>query len=395
MSAARAVTATFSPNVASCTSSGATTLATLVTDSNGNYTSAGSSSPWALPTTSCSNNNGSSVTGKCYGNYAVQPNAYNNLPPNTNYSMWSQSASCWGINMDMPTNSSNSYWSAPLVTRGFSFGYSKPLIANGGNLVSTLNSTYAGSATPCPAGGTSSSVCVKWAMSVPGVASQTSINDSTHTYSNWNALLDIYFHDTANPSNSTYKAKFDLQIYQMVMDWVSSGPNWSNWIVGVAWGNRPYTTKTIGGVTYLVAVNMQDPGTYEYGNSNAWVGYSGGTLDMVSMFVLPTIPTGSSSYLWGSPSVTHDVGGIIKWLSTTETRNGVTGIFDDAGVLLKDYQRSGRNITTPLISPSLYLTGLNAGFEVVNANKSTGGANQSLFTTTNYWVALPGETLGN
>ena len=66
-----------------------------------------------------------------------------------------------------------------------------------------------------------------------------------------------------------------------------------------------------------------------------------------------------------------------------------------AGVLLKDYQRSGRNITTPLISPSLYLTGLNAGFEVVNANKSTGGANQSLFTTTNYWVALPGETLGN
>jgi hypothetical protein len=331
MSAARNVTATFNTvaTSSSCTSTGATTLATLTTNSSGNYTSTYDVFQNPTPTTACAKAYWGAVSGKCYGDYAVQPNAYFDLPPSTSFSMWSQSASCWGINMNMPTNASNLYWSAPEVTRGFSFGYAAPLIASSGNLVSTLNTTYANATTPCPSSGTSSGVCVKWAMSVPGVATGTAINDLTHNYSNWNALLDIYFHAVTNPTDSSYSAKFDLQIYQMVMDWPAGGnPNWASYLL------RTYTKKTIGGVTYLVSVNMQDPGTYGSG-TNAWVG-SGGTLNMVAMFVLPTYPTsasGSKSYLWGSATVTHDVGGIISWLSQTETRSGVTMRAIDFGTM--------------------------------------------------------------
>ena len=176
----------------------------------------------------------------------------------------------------------------------------------------------------------------------------------------------------------------------MVMDWQAGGnPNWASYIIGT------YTTKTIGGVTYLVTVNAQDPGTMG-GSTGTWVG-SGGTLNTVALFVLPTYPTSTSSksYLWGSASVTHDVGGIIAWLSQTQTIGAQTGIFDDAGHLLYDNARNA-NVTTPLIDPSYYLTGLNPGFEVVQAS-TNGGAypNNSVYNTTNYWVALPGETVGN
>jgi len=177
----------------------------------------------------------------------------------------------------------------------------------------------------------------------------------------------------------------------MVMDYQAGGnPNWATYLIGT------WSKKTINGITYMVSVNMQDPGTYGSG-TKAWVG-SGGTQNMVSMFVLPTYPTsasGSKSYLWGSSSVTHDLGGIISWLSQTQTISGVTGIFDDSGNRLWD-NVGNKSVSTALISPSLYLTGMNAGYEVVDV--TTAGraySNNSLFNTTNYWVALPGETTGN
>lgn len=332
------------------------------------------------------------VYGKCYGNYAVQVNSYGSPPSNTSFSMWAQSASCWGIDMSVPVNSTNSYWNAPLTTRGWSYGYNARLNGTTGLQVSSLNSTYAGATTPCPTSGTASSVCVKWEMSVPGVASQTAVNTASNTYTNWNALLDIYFHSSATPSNTT-NATFDLQIYQMVMDWQASNsqPNWAYNIVNN--NSARYSIKTIGGVTYLVTVNLQNPGT----EGSNWVG-SGGSLNAVSMFVLPTYYTsaaGSRSYLWGSASVTHDVGGIIAWLSQTETRSGVTGIFDDSGTRLWDRVRNVA-VSTPVLDPSYYLTGLNPGFEVVTTNTSSGTyPNNTAFTTTNLWMVLPGEAVGN
>jgi uncharacterized repeat protein (TIGR02543 family) len=388
MSAARNVTATFDTTItsSSCSSSGATTLATIVTNSSGTTTTN------TQLTSSCPSDTAyGSVNGKCYGNYAVQTNSYNSPPASSTFSMWSQSASCWGINSLTTGTPSNYYfWNAPEATRGWSYGYNGLLSTAGGLQVSSLNSSYSSSA-PCPAsGGSAASVCVKWTMSVPGVASSTTTNDASNTYTVWNALLDVYFHSAIKPSNTT-DTSFDLQIYQMVMDYQAGGnPNWATYLIGT------WSKKTINGITYMVSVNMQDPGTYGSG-TKAWVG-SGGTQNMVSMFVLPTYPTsasGSKSYLWGSSSVTHDLGGIISWLSQTQTISGVTGIFDDSGNRLWD-NVGNKSVSTALISPSLYLTGMNAGYEVVDV--TTAGraySNNSLFNTTNYWVALPGETTGN
>lgn len=369
---------------AACTQSGSTRLAEIVTNSIGNMTT-----NYTLYSACPKDITYGQVAGICYGKYAVQPNTYATPPANTNFLMWSKSASCWGIKVTEPNNPSKSYWNAPLVTRGWSYGYNAPLTAAGGLRVSGLNAKYSAASTHCAAGGAANSVCVKWTMSVPGVATSSAVNTASKTYTNWNALLDIYFHavsDATHPSNTT-DASFDLQIYQMVMDWqASNGPNWATNVIGT------YTTKTIGGVPYLVTVNTQNPGTL---GAN-WVG-NGGSLNTVALFVMPTFPTsatGKGSYRWGAASVTHDVGGIIAWLSQTETRAGVTGIFDDAGHRLWDNVRQVR-VASPLLNPKHYLTGLNPGFEVISTNTSGGTyPNNIFFNTTDYWVALPNETVG-
>ena len=378
------VTATFTASSA-CSPTGASSLASVITNSSGTTTT-NTEANGACP----NDPTYGKVWGLCYGNYAVQVNEYATPPASTNFSMWSQSGSCWGINVTEATNTNSVYWNAPEDTRGFAFtGYNAPLTATGGMLVSALNTQHAAASTPCPASGPSSSVCAKWAMSVPGVAPQSAINTASTTYGRWDALLDIYFHSTATVA-AYATATFDLQIYQMVMDNEASNgvPNWAANLLGT------YTTKTISGVTYLVSVNMQNPGTE---GASGWVG-NGGTLNEVSMFPLPTYPTtkpaGSGSFLWGSSSMVNDVGGIIAWLSQPQTINGVTAIFDDAGKPLYDNVRKA-NVTSPLIDPSTYLSGLNAGYEVVQATPSTTYPNNTVFTTTNFWVALPGEAVGN
>ena len=220
---------------------------------------------------------------------------------------------------------------------------------------------------------------------MPGVAPQSAANTAGNTYTKWNALMDIYFHDTATPATQQ-DTSFDLQIYQMVMDFNNGGvPNWATYLLGT------YTKKTIGGVTYLVSANMFDPFTEGAG----YVG-NGGSFNAISMFPLPTYPTNGNtgSYLWGQASIVHDVGGIIAWLSQPKTVNGVTGIFDDAGHLLYDNVRH-TNVTSALINPNHYLTGLNPGFELITAAPNASYPNNTVFTTTNFWVALPGEAVGH
>lgn len=368
------VTATCAPTASSAT------LAVIATNSSGSL------STNQVLNSACSIDTAyGSVNGACYGSYAIQSNAYGTPPANTSFSMWANGASCWGINVTEPTDPNFVFWNAPEATRGFSFGVNSLLTSTGGVNVSALNAKYASASTPCPATGASQSVCAKWSMSVPGVAPQSAANTGNSTYGQWNALLDIYFHTVAKPSVQQ-NASFDLQIYQMVMDYTAGGsPNWATYLLGT------YTTKTIGGITYLVSVNMQDPGT----EGSTWVGY-GGSNNTVAMFPLPTYPTSGStgSYLWGQASMTHDVGGVIAWLSQPQTINGVTGIFDDAGRLLYDNVRKA-SVKSALINPSSYLTGLNAGYEVTLAVPNANYPNNTVFTTTNYWVALPGETVGN
>ena len=240
-------------------------------------------------------------------------------------------------------------------------------------------------------------------MSVPGVAPNTVINTSAANYSSWNALIDVIFHAVATPSNQgSYTETAHIQIYQMVMDYqVNGNPNWAMYIVGA--NGRHYATKTINGVPYIVSVNMGDTGNF--GNP-AYVG-SGGTANNISMFVLPApAPIGSGNYLWGQASAVHDFGGIISWLSQTTTGAQGTGIYDDAGNLLIS-NVGGGNVMSALINPAHYLTGLNPNFEVYSAatgafpSNNSGAAasgpytNNTKFATTDFWVALPDEIIGD
>ena len=386
MSAAKSVTATFISSSVCAQTSSSTTLATIVANSTGTGFITNNFLNPSCPIETTYH----AVYGICYGNYAIQVNTYANAPANTTFSMWSNSSSCWGINQSEPTNNlgNPTYWNAPVATRGFSQGAVTLLTPSGGMQVSSLDTQYASATTPCPTSGTSQSVCAKWSMSVPGVSTGSAVNTATNFYTTWDAMIDIYFHATAIPA-AYQLTTFDLQIYQMIMDFQEqSVPAWATFIIGT------HTTKTIGGVTYLVSVNMGDPGSEGAG----WIG-RGGTYNCVSLIPLPTYPTtvaagGTGSYLWGLPSAVHDVGGIIAWLSQPKTINGVTGIFDDAGNLLYDNVRKA-NVTGALLNPSHYLTGFNPGFEVVQAIPSTTYPNNTVFTTTNLWIALPGEPVGN
>ena len=325
MSAAQNATATFISSSVCAQTSSSTTLATIVANSTGTGFITNNFLNPACPIETTYH----AVYGICYGNYAIQVNTYANAPANTTLSMWANSSSCWGINQSEPTNnlSNPTYWNAPVATRGFSQGAVTLLTPSGGMQVSGLDTQYASATTPCPSSGASQSVCAKWSMSVPGVSAGSAVNTANNFYTTWDAMMDIYFHATATPA-AYQLTTFDLQIYQMIMEFQEQGvPAWSTYSIG------KHTTKTIGGVTYLVSVNMGDPGSEGAG----WIG-RGGAYNCVSLIPLPTYPTtvaagGTGSYLWGLPSAVHDVGGIIAWLSQPKTINGVTGIFDDAGNL--------------------------------------------------------------
>ena len=381
MDAAKSAIARFSA-VPACSSEGSITLASTITDASGQVLANNA------PNRACPKAHWGQVTGVCHGNYALQPNAYGTPPANTNFTMWSQNSACWGVRVTEPANPKFVYWNAPIVTRGYSFGYRAPLNGSEGLQVSRLNAIRSASQQPCPETGESHSVCLKWSMEVPGVTPQSTINTATVTHTNWDAMIDVYFHAVSSPSSET-PVVFDLQVYQMVMDWqAGNGPNWATNML------HRYTTKTIGGVKYVVTVNTQSPGT----EGSNWVGH-GGSYNAVSVFALPTLPTsksatGTGSYLWGTPSALHDIGGLIAWLSQPQTINGTTGIFDDAGKLLYDNVRK-TSVSGPLIDPAYFLTGLNSGFEVVQADASTPEkAGNSKFTTTDFWIALPGEAVG-
>ena len=385
MKAAETATATFGDvNTACQQTSSSSTLATIAANSTGT----GFNTNNELLSTCPIDTIYGAVWGICYGSYAIQVNTYANAPANTTMTMWANSASCWGINQQEPTNNlgNPTYWNAPVATRGFSQASNSLLTTAGGLQVSSIDTEHANATTPCPSSGTSESVCAKWTISVPGVAPGSAANTATNFYGTWDALMDIYFHATPTPAAGQVTT-FDLQIYQMVMDFQQEGvPAWATFIIGT------HTTKTIGGITYLVSVNMGNPGS----EGSGWVG-AGGTYNCVSLIPLPTYPTtagGTGSYLWGQASAVHDVGGIIAWLSQPQTINGVTGIFDDAGKPLYDNVRKA-NVTSALLNPGHYLTGLNPGFEVVQAIPSTTYPNNTAFTTTDMWVALPGEAIGN
>jgi len=216
-------------------------------------------------------------------------------------------------------------------------------------------------------------VHVKWSMSVPTVP------NAGDTVSRWDALIDIYFHTAAegapNPPASAWFPHIDLQIMQMLMDSPLAGQpaGQGGYFAYVMSNNHPWI-KTIGGVTYIGVIDA-----FHYNQPGGHT---------ITMMPEPTIATnpGTAELLWGQPSMVHDVGGIIAWLSQQDPT-------DDSGAPVQVNTSSGpvpaSSLSAPVIPPSIYLSAITSGFEV-----DFGSAGNNQWTTTGYWVAVQNEPDG-
>jgi hypothetical protein len=289
-----------------------------------------------------------------FGNYNV---SYDDWQPDPGLTQWINSATCWGVTTTTSSEngSINSYSN---VSRGWS---------NNQDLMNTRSTSGSNWTTLSGMGVQVSALTkahMKWSMTVP---STPNTNDAV---SRWDALIDIYLHTTANPAATAWPPQIDLQIMQTLMDQPVSGQaaNTSGYFALVLSGSHAWQ-KTIGGVQYagvIDAFNYNQPGGHT-----------------ITMFPRPTMYTDSATtgLLWGPTSVVQDVGGIIAWLSQSNPT-------DDSGNPIKD--ANGNTITAPVIASSLYLTAINAGFEI---DFGTAPSNNQ-WTTTDFWVAMQSEPDG-
>lgn len=361
-----------------------------------------------------------------YGNYILQTNydypGYMPAGVNSTYSVWSNgSQSCWGTSFVTGKFLGAPALGVPLVSRGWSMNSTAMSKLSPGNpdlwttksgmgvSLTTLNSKYK-EASACVAGSAANSACMKWSFTAPGLGSGT-LNTKTASYSSWDVMADIYFHGTPNPSAGAAPVLFDLQFYQAYMNDYVNG-----YLVQYLYPNptTPPAFKTISGVCYLISVNSWDPYTGASAGTTTW------SKDVGQAAVIPVANQSCTSIqstaaklwaqvtagmVWGLGSVKSDIGGIIYWLSTPTTLNGVVGIYDDYGIATLDYS-TGKPLTQSLFAATiakintnlktnytdLYLTSVNAGVE----NYYTKDAANSNFITNEYWFVMPGETvLGN
>jgi len=90
----------------------------------------------------------------------------------------------------------------------------------------------------------------------------------------------------------------------------------------------------------------------------------------------------STGLLWGQSSMVHDLGAIIAWL-------GEPRPIDDDGNPIRT--STGQQVVDPIVPKSLYLTAVNAGFEI-----DFGSApRENQWTTRKFWVAMQDEPDGS
>ena len=357
MSAAQSVSATFSGPASACAQNASSYL---VSSKNGG---GNSQAYWDK------NNNAS------FGNYVVQ---FDDWGPDTGtLSMWTNSPTCWSASTTTKNAGGNNtdpgIGSYPDVVRGWT--------PNDGVLQDLSTAGYPNNPNWTTLSGMGIQVSaltkahVKWAMSVP---TTPNTND---TVARWDALMDIYFHTAAqgapNPPSSAWLPYTDLQIMQMLMDQPFTGnpANENGYFAYVMNTSHPWI-KTFGGgstglpaVTYIGVIDVFGPFNQSGGHT-------------ITMMPEPTMATNPSTtgLLWGPTSMVHDVGGIIAWLSQANPK-------DDSGNPI--YYGNGTTVTSPVIPSSLYLTAINAGFEI-----DFGSANNNQWTTTDFWVAVQNEPDG-
>jgi hypothetical protein len=308
-----------------------------------------------------------------YGLYNVNFNDWG--PDPGTLTQWINGATCWATS-STTTNTSANVSSYPNVHRGWTNNATLMQAQSSSGYPNTPNwTTLSGMGIQASA---LTKAHVKWDITVPSTATATT------TSSRWNALIDVYLHESsqggANPSSVNgvaWPPKVDIQIMQMIMDQPLTGqPAATSGFYASTMTSAHYFVKTFSGVTYIGAIDMS--GAYNVFNSTG-----GHTITMMVTPTMPTNPSTSKALLWGQTSVVHDVDAIISWFSQSNP-------LDDSGNSIKN--ASGVTVSSPVIDPTWYLTAINAGFEIVYGNSS--GANNQ-WKTNNFWVAMQSEADGN
>lgn len=274
---------------------------------------------------SCVQTGGSWVSGspydtKQFGNYFISNDNFNNTPKQKT---WAKSQHCFGATTTS-TSERSTVGSYPHIVRGW--------MQNDADMRSRSSSpfdwtTKSGMGIPP---GKLGKAKVHWAFKAP-----------TTPGSRWNALIDVYFHKSATPAPGEFPPALDLQIFQSLADQVI---NRSTYFAYVA--DRDHaTTVTLAGVRYLVFIDDSGGSGFHQPGGHT-----------IALFNLPTSFTSKDSNpIWGVSDGVTDVAAIIKYFAQPNP-------VDDAGHPLRN--ADGAVITSPLISPELFLTAINAGWEI-------------------------------
>jgi hypothetical protein len=298
---------------------------------------------------------------KSFGNYNVAFDDWG--PDGGTLAQWIGSQTCWGVstttskeadNISSYSNSDRGWTNNDTIlqtrsTSGYPSAPNWTTLSGLGLLVSDITKVH-----------------VKWSMTTPTTP------NAGNAVSRWDALMDIYFHTVANPPGSAWYPQIDLQIMQMLMDQPLAGQaaDVSGYYAYVMVNHHPFI-KTFLGVTYIGVIDV-------FGPFNQTGGH---TITMMPEPTMATNPT-TTGLLWGPSTATHDVGGIIAWLSSSNPT-------DDSGKPIMN--GAGTVVTSPVIAPSLYLTAINAGFEI---DFGTAPSNNQ-WSTTDFWVAVQNEADGS
>ena len=258
---------------------------------------------------------------KRFGDFILNNNNWGGTP---NQEFWADSASCWGVTTSAEKGRGG-IGSYPSITRGWS--------QNQGifQQLSTADrndwTTKAGLGIKV---GEIKKAKLHWSFEAPS-APQT----------RWMALIDVYFHRTRTPSPAEFPPFTDLMINPALADQVF-GDGRTTYYQAVAKRARA-TYVTLGGVRYLVYID--EPGENSYHQPGGHT---------IHLFRTPTTNEKAGPN-WGSKTSTTDIKAIVDFFRQDNPR-------DDSGKELRD--ASGREITSALLPPGLFLTSINAGFEI-------------------------------
>jgi hypothetical protein len=274
-----------------------------------------------------------------YGNYIIGNNNWGGTP---NQRLTAASKDAWGV-----TTSASSdvgyVRSYPSITRGWT---------QNGNMLIPLSTPGTNDwTTKCGMGiqvDKLTQAKVHWQFTAP-----------TTPGWRWMGLQDIYFHKTPTPAYTEFPPKVDLMIDQALGD---QAVNSSTYYALVAQMDHA-SEVTIGGNKYLIYVDDSGESAYHQ---------SGG--HTIHLFNTPTsFNPASGNTQWGTRDGLNDVGAIVKFFLQAAPKN-------DAGKILTF--ASGATVTSALITPDLYLTAINSGWEIDQGTE---------FATTAFSVTMQNE----